>query len=145
MPAKRRNLKRLALIGLLGAGLLAGQQRAWRPNPGWQAPPRAAARANPLAGRRDVLAGGRRLYVRECLACHGGDGSGLGRAANLRAAAVQQQSDGALFWKLSGGNLRRGMPGFSSLPELARWQLVLYLRTLGAPPAGAGRKPGAAG
>jgi len=43
---------------------------------------------------------------------------------------VQQQSDGALFWKITNGNLGRGMPSFSALPEAQRWQLVLFLRRL---------------
>jgi len=51
-------------------------------------------------------------------------------AADLQLPAVQQQSDGALFWKITNGNTDRGMPSFSRLPELQRWQLVLYLRTL---------------
>ncbi len=50
---------------------------------------------------------------------------------------VQEQSDGALFWKITNGNPDRGMPSFSQLPELQRWQLVLYLRKLGA-----GKQPG---
>jgi hypothetical protein len=43
---------------------------------------------------------------------------------------VQVQTDGALFWKISTGNTRKGMPAFSFLPEAQRWQLVLRLRTL---------------
>jgi len=35
-----------------------------------------------------------------------------------------------LFWKMTNGNPDRGMPSFSKLPELQRWQIVLYLRTL---------------
>jgi len=120
----------LATTLFVAAGIVLGQNLTYRPDPKWQAPPRAAARRNPLVGRNDVVAGGRRLYVRECLACHGGDGSGLGHAANLRATVVQRQSDGVLFWKLTTGNLRRGMPSFSQRPEIQRWQLVNYLRTL---------------
>ena len=37
--------------------------------------------------------------------------------------------DGTLFWKVSSGNARQGMPPFSYLPEAQRWQLVLWLRT----------------
>jgi len=51
-------------------------------------------------------------------------------AADLQLPVVQSQSDGALFWKITNGNPDRGMPSFSRLPELQRWQLVLYLRTL---------------
>ena len=52
------------------------------------------------------------------------------RPGVLQLPAVQQQSDGTLFWKITNGNPDRGMPSFSRLPELQRWQLVLYLRTL---------------
>jgi len=51
---------------------------------------------------------------------------------------VQVQSDGALYWKITGGNTRGGMPTFSFLPELQRWQLVMHLRTL-APDSGSSR------
>jgi hypothetical protein len=51
-------------------------------------------------------------------------------SADLQLAIVQQQSDGTLFWKITNGNARHGMPSFSKLPELERWQLVLYIRTL---------------
>jgi hypothetical protein len=43
---------------------------------------------------------------------------------------VQSQRDGALFWKISTGNTREGMPAFSFLPEPQRWQLVLHVRGL---------------
>jgi hypothetical protein len=48
----------------------------------------------------------------------------------LQLPLVQQQSDGVLFWKITNGNTRRGMPSFSKLPELQRWQIVLYIRRL---------------
>jgi hypothetical protein len=48
----------------------------------------------------------------------------------LQFPVVQQQTDGALFWKITNGNTDRGMPPFNRLPDLHRWQLVLYLRTL---------------
>lgn len=115
---------------IFGAILLVGQNLAYRQDPNWRASAKAAARKNPLVDRRDVTSGGQRLFERHCLECHGPGGSGRGRAANLQAPEVQQQSDGALFWKISSGNARRGMPSFSGLPELQRWQLVMFLRTL---------------
>jgi hypothetical protein len=51
-------------------------------------------------------------------------------SADLQLPGVQRQTDGVLFWKISNGNTSRGMPSFSKLPELQRWQLVLYIRTL---------------
>ena len=40
------------------------------------------------------------------------------------------KKDGTLFWKITNGNAPKGMPSFSRLPELQRWQLVLFLRRL---------------
>ncbi|HYU78073.1 MAG TPA: hypothetical protein VEK56_03750 [Vicinamibacterales bacterium] len=37
---------------------------------------------------------------------------------------MQAQGDGALFWKISSGNTRAGMPSFGFLPEAQRWQVV---------------------
>ncbi len=51
-------------------------------------------------------------------------------SADLQLPVVQEQSDGTLFWKITNGNTGRGMPSFSKLPELQRWQIVLYIRTL---------------
>ena len=119
----------LAFAALLSA---YGQNTAYQQDPGWRAPADAAARANPLASRREAAAGGEKLFKRNCVECHGEDGTGLEKkhAADLQLPAVQQQSDGTLFWKITNGNPDRGMPSFSRLPELQRWQLVLYLRKL---------------
>jgi len=51
-------------------------------------------------------------------------------SADFQLAVVQQQSDGSLFWKITNGNVKHGMPSFSKIPELQRWQIVLYIRTL---------------
>ena len=51
-------------------------------------------------------------------------------SADLNLPVVQRQSDGAFFWKITNGNAKRGMPSFSKIPELQRWQIVLYIRTL---------------
>lgn len=119
-------------LGLVGSVL--GQNTSYRPDPAWHPPADAAARPNPLAGKPAAGAGGRKLFLRNCVECHGEDGSGLPskHAADLQLPVVQQLSDGALFWKITNGNRERGMPSFSQLPELQRWQLVLYLRTLKA-------------
>jgi mono/diheme cytochrome c family protein len=95
----------------------------------WIAPVEAANRANPLAGRAELAAGGSKIFRQRCAECHGEDRRGTDRAPDLTAADIQSQSDGALFWKISTGNTRSGMPSFSFLPEPQRWQLVLALRT----------------
>ncbi len=119
-----------AIVLLSIAVGLAAQNLAYTPDPSWQAPPDAAARRNPLASSPEAAGGGRKLFQRECSECHGRDGRGLKKAADLQMEVVQAQSDGALFWKITNGNPRRGMPSFSGLPEMQRWQLVLYLRRL---------------
>ena len=108
------------------------QNTGYQQDPGWRAPAEAAARPNPLAKRPEAAAGGEKLFKRNCVECHGDNGSGLEKkhAADLQLPTVQQQSDGTLFWKITNGNPDRGMPSFSRLPELQRWQLVLYLRKL---------------
>lgn len=128
---------RALLTGVLclELGIIAfGQNTTYQQDPSWQAPASAVARANPLARHPEAAAGGQKLFHRNCVECHGEDGSGLVKkhAADLQLPIVQQQGDGALFWKITNGNPDRGMPSFSNLPELQRWQLVLYLRSLTA-------------
>jgi mono/diheme cytochrome c family protein len=107
------------------------QNLRYRQDPSWKAPPQASERKNPLPASADMTGGGRKLFERNCAQCHGREGEGIANnAADLQLPTVQQQSDGALFWKITNGNPRRGMPSFSGFPEMQRWQLVLYLRTL---------------
>jgi mono/diheme cytochrome c family protein len=120
------------LFGSLVA--ISAQNTSYQPDPTWRAPNVAAERLNPLANRPGAAAGGKKLFLRNCAECHGDDGSGMIKkhSADFHLPIVQQQLEGALFWKITNGNTNRGMPSFSKLPELERWQLVLYLRTLKA-------------
>lgn len=134
-------MRALAAILLLGSGTLAmlsAQNADYRPDQGWQAPRAAAARGNPLPTTPEIVGGGRKLFLRHCAECHRGDGQGGKKAADLLLPVVQEQSDGALFWKISNGNPRRGMPSWGRLPEAQRWQLVLYVRALRPDAGGAG-------
>jgi mono/diheme cytochrome c family protein len=126
------------LVTLALPCLILAENTSYAPDPGWKAPANAAARANPLVGRSAAALGGRKLFLRECVECHGQDARGLGKkhSADLLLPVVQAQSDGSLFWKITNGNPDRGMPSFSKLPELQRWQLVLYIRTLKFPGVG---------
>jgi len=118
------------LLALFTATL--GQNMLYWPDPTWRAPEAFAARANPLAQKPWAAAGGKKLFRKNCAECHDKDGNGLVKkhSADLQLPVVQQQSDGALFWKITNGNTGRGMPSFSKLPELERWQLILFIRTL---------------
>src|SRR6266545_3415744 len=121
---------RFAFLLLFAASLLQGQNLNYRQDPNWRAPAEATEKHNPLSDKVDLAAGGKKLFTRNCVECHGPMGQGLKKAANLPLPVVQEQTDGALFWKITNGNPNRGMPSFSRLPELQRWQLVLYLREL---------------
>jgi mono/diheme cytochrome c family protein len=88
-------------------------------------------RANPFAGRADAVSAGSKLFVDHCSKCHGSDALGRGKRPSLRSKEVQQATDGQIFWFLRSGNLRRGMPSWSSLPEPSRWQIIAYLKSLG--------------
>ena len=97
----------------------------------WRAPSEAAAKPNPERQKTTASAVGRKLFSRTCARCHEEDGSGEnGGAANLSCPEVQEQSDGALFWKIPNGNTTNGMPSFTALPEDVRWDIVVFLRTL---------------
>lgn len=121
-----------ALIVLIGSLFAVGQNPAYQQDPQWTAPAAATTKPNPLADKPETAAGGKKLFLHNCAECHGSNGSGLEKkhSADLQLAVVQQQSDGTLFWKITNGNGPKGMPSFSRLPELQRWQLVLFLRTL---------------
>jgi mono/diheme cytochrome c family protein len=108
-----------------------------------KAPAKASARRNPLEHDRDAIAAGAKLYALHCAECHGETGEG-GKAAkkgpSLRADDVQQATPGTLFWLLTNGVVRRGMPVWSKLPEPQRWQLVSYIKSFSAnPKVAAGR------
>ena len=108
-----------------------GEQTSDR-DPDWVAPANHASKVNPLANRPEAAMGGQKVFLQRCSTCHGDAGRGTSKAPDLTQPDVQAQSDGALFWKISGGNSRTGMPAFSFLPEPRRWQLVLQVRALAA-------------
>jgi mono/diheme cytochrome c family protein len=102
----------------------------------WVAPPRAARRQNPVPADEASVAKGKALYIRECLSCHGPAGKGDGPAVkdldtdpgDLTSKETRQESDGALFWKITEG--RKPMPAFQKLTDEERWNIVNYLRSL---------------
>jgi mono/diheme cytochrome c family protein len=108
----------------------------------WKAPARAARKQNPVAADDASIAAGKALYAANCLSCHGTSGKGDGPAAkdlekspgDLSKSVLWEQTDGALFWKLTEG--RKPMPSFEkTLAEDQRWQVINYVRTLAPKPA----------
>lgn len=104
----------------------------------WECPAAEKGKKNPVAAGAEAVATGKKLTAdKACTACHGetGKGDGVGAAAltpkpaNWTSAAIQAESDGCLFWKISTG--RGPMPPWKdSLSDKERWQLVHYLRSL---------------
>lgn len=123
---------RLLAITILSVLTAFAQNLAYKPDREWRAPASAASQSNPLLAKAQAAAGGQKLFLRNCAECHREDGAGLENkhSADLQLPVVQQESDGTLFWKITNGNPSRGMPSFSKLPTLERWQLVLFIRTL---------------
>ena len=96
-----------------------------------KAPEKAQKRMNPLENDPEAIAAGRLLFLDHCAECHGGKAEGGRKGPNLRAPEVQNSTPGTLFWLLTNGVVRKGMPVWSKLPEPQRWQLVRYLKSLG--------------
>ena len=97
-----------------------------------RAPAKFTARPNPMEGSERARRAGAKLFARECAACHGDHGEGSGKAPALKRSAVSAAPPGALFWILENGALHQGMPSFAHLPDAQRWQIITYLRSLGA-------------
>jgi mono/diheme cytochrome c family protein len=98
-----------------------------------KAPGKIRNKRNPLENDPQAVAAGRNLFEQHCAECHGKAAQGGKKAPTLRAAEVQEAPPGAIFWVLTNGVVRRGMPVWSKLPEPQRWQLVSYIKSLGIP------------
>jgi len=97
------------------------------------APERARARQNPMERDPDAVAAGGKLFEQHCAECHGQKANGTRRAPSLLGRAMQQAPAGAIFWVLTNGVVRHGMPVWSKLPEPERWQIVAFLKSLRLP------------
>lgn len=96
-----------------------------------RAPAAYAARSNPLSPDDRNRMAGAKLYDHECAACHGRERQGIGHAPPLSRPEIWTASPGAIFWVLRNGSLVHGMPSFASLPELERWQIIVFLQSVG--------------
>jgi mono/diheme cytochrome c family protein len=107
----------------------------------WKAPERAARRHNPIAADAKSIEAGRTIYTQQCYSCHGSEGKGNGPASialerspgNLSDPKMWEQTDGALFWKITTG--KKPMASYENiLTEDQRWNVINYIRTLAPRP-----------
>ena len=122
-------------IVLLGAAAIAADSTSEK----WTAPAAEAAKKSPIFTSQSSIAAGQKIYTKRCAGCHGTSGNGDGPDAadlGIHPAKLSQvagdESDGALFWKITTG--RKPMPTFGSgskkLSETDRWNVINYVRTL---------------
>jgi len=94
------------------------------------APASAKTAINPYRGQNSTS--GRTAFQLNCAACHGPTGEGSGNIPSLSGDKAQDASDGELFWYMTKGDVGNGMPSWQSLPVEQRWEIVNYVRDLGA-------------
>ena len=103
----------------------------------WAAPKSQDALQNPLKDDPAAVLEGKKIFTATCAICHGETGKGNGaasvaldpRPANFLSINVRNESDGAIFWKMTQG--RPPMASYKTLlTETQRWQLVEYIRKL---------------
>ena len=104
--------------------------------PSWQRPVFAhvpvkdRSKRNPMADDPDASIAGLKLFDIHCSTCHGTAGEGTRRAPGLANTQMQRATPGEIFWIVTNGLVRHGMPEWSRLPEQQRWQIVSFLRSL---------------
>jgi len=140
--ARFTTLVALASVGaMLAAGLVAGSAGAQAAK--WELTKEQKGRAdkakNPVpAGEKAKSAErGKSLAMTNCAPCHGNGGKGDGpgaaalpkKPADWTSKAVQAESDGGLFVRITDGN--PPMPPWGSLPDKDRWDLINYIKSLG--------------
>lgn len=103
----------------------------------WDAPTLQAQKRNPVPANELSLGAGRKIYLRRCLACHGQSGNGDGpdavdlgiHPAKFSDPKLREESDGALYWKITKG--KKPMPDYGTrLSPTDRWNVINFLRTL---------------
>ncbi len=105
----------------------------------WPIPKGGENLRNPEPGDAASIKNGRTIYVAYCAPCHGNKGKGDGPAsaslnpkpADHTSGAVQAESDGTLYYKISEGHGHTAMPPFKAVLSVdQRWAVINYMRTL---------------
>ena len=136
---KFKSLPNLFKASLLTLFLCFGNKITKAQSNSWPVPQAAADLKNPVQANPSSIKNGQVLYQSYCSPCHGKNGKGNGPAAaslhpkpaDHTSAAVQAESDGALFYKISEGHTGTAMPPFKAVlhPD-QRWAIINYIKTL---------------
>jgi mono/diheme cytochrome c family protein len=119
----------LALVLISATALVAAVGADWLT----EVPDRDRQKTNPYRDQPQAIQAGSLLFADHCAQCHGDTAEGTKKRPSLRTPRVQSQAtEGDLHWLLANGNLRRGMPSWSKLPDQQLWQLISYLKSLKA-------------
>jgi mono/diheme cytochrome c family protein len=107
---------------------------------GWQLPPDAPDKTNPLTVNDTVLADGKKIFADKCRKCHGPQGLGDGPDADperieemnlTNPKRAERNADGIVFYKVSNGRAKPKMPAFKDeLNETQVWSVVAYVQSL---------------
>lgn len=93
----------------------------------------------PILPNAESLQQGQKLFFQNCSVCHGEQGDGKGPAAAalktppanfLEKMHSAMYGPGEKYWIIGNGSGKTGMPAFSQLTPLQRWQLVNYILSL---------------
>lgn len=125
----------VAIVLAIGLSAAAGASASDKHGDWMQrVPEKERTRPNPLAQDDAAVEAGGQIFASHCASCHGTKAEGKGRRPNLHSDRVRQATDGELQWLLRNGSLAAGMPSWSGLPEVQRWQLIRYLHSLARAP-----------
>jgi mono/diheme cytochrome c family protein len=122
----------IGFLILIAPSLLA--QMAPDPAVFARVPEKIRPKRNPLAGDMKAPIAGGKLFRQHCAQCHGATAQGGEKVPALVNAEMQNVTAGQIFWVITNGVVRRGMPSWSKLPEAQRWQIVAFLMELNGQP-----------
>ena len=95
------------------------------------APATAKKLKNPLTANEENIAAGRALFNQNCASCHGEDGKGKTEIAeamqvkptDLTDKKMQGITDGEIYWVITNGIRKSGMPAFKKATDNERWRM----------------------
>jgi glucose/arabinose dehydrogenase len=118
-------LSSIVLLSLTGVFAAAPAEHA-----GFHNAPEAAAKVtNPYARDSAAAELGQAVYEGKCAVCHGANREGTGNVPPLIHSDVDAASEGAIFWYITKGDIKNGMPPWSSLSKQQRWEIVRFLKS----------------